>query len=123
MLAVAVLDGRMQNAKGAQRDNGAASTRLTNPKKLWGPRLSILCPVPSGEPQTWPIPHPPTYAVQTCQQHPNDQRWTAKLSHFKPLLCLHRTVQLFCNFHSDRIRGWFYYIFIRGKDKCSEGDQ
>ena len=22
-----------------------------------------------------------------------------------------------------RIRGWFYYVFIRGKDKCSEGDQ
>ena len=23
----------------------------------------------------------------------------------------------------DRIRGWFYYAFIRGKDKCSESDQ
>ena len=23
----------------------------------------------------------------------------------------------------DRIRGWFYYVFIRGKDKHSEGDQ
>ena len=23
----------------------------------------------------------------------------------------------------DRIRGWFYYVFIRGKDKRSEGDQ
>ena len=23
----------------------------------------------------------------------------------------------------DRIRGWFYYVFIRGEDKCSEGDQ
>ena len=22
----------------------------------------------------------------------------------------------------DRIRGWFYYVFIRGKDKRSEGD-
>ena len=21
----------------------------------------------------------------------------------------------------DRIRGWFYYVFIRGKDKRSEG--
>ena len=23
----------------------------------------------------------------------------------------------------DRIRGWFYYVFIRGKDKRSEGDR
>ena len=23
----------------------------------------------------------------------------------------------------DRIRVWFYYVFIRGKDKWSEGDQ
>ena len=23
----------------------------------------------------------------------------------------------------DRIRGWFYYVFIRGKDKRSEDDQ
>ena len=23
----------------------------------------------------------------------------------------------------DRIREWFYYVFIRGKDKRSEGDQ
>ena len=23
----------------------------------------------------------------------------------------------------DRIRWWFYYVFIRGKDKCSEGNQ
>ena len=23
----------------------------------------------------------------------------------------------------DKIRGWFYYVFIRGKDKRSEGDQ
>ena len=22
----------------------------------------------------------------------------------------------------DRIRGWFYYVLIRGKDKRSEGD-
>ena len=22
----------------------------------------------------------------------------------------------------DRVRGWFYYVFIRGKDKRSEGD-
>ena len=22
----------------------------------------------------------------------------------------------------DRIRGWFYYVFIRGKDKRSDGD-
>ena len=22
----------------------------------------------------------------------------------------------------DRIRGWFYYVFMRGKDKRSEGD-
>ena len=36
-----------------------------NPKKLWGPRLSILCPVPSGRPQPFRILHPPTYAVQT----------------------------------------------------------
>ena len=37
---------KMQNAKRAQRDNGATPTRLAL-EKLWGPRLSILCPVPS----------------------------------------------------------------------------
>ena len=39
---------KMQNAKKAQRDNGATPTLLTQ-KNPWGPRLSILCPVPSGK--------------------------------------------------------------------------
>ena len=56
---------RMQNAKKAQRDNGAMPTRLTL-KKLWGPRLSILCPVPSGGPIPRRFPtHRPTRSKLT----------------------------------------------------------
>ena len=42
--------------------------------------------------------HPPTYTVQTHQQRPSDQRWTAKLSHLKPLLRLCRTLNFFAIF-------------------------
>ena len=80
--------------------DGAAPTRLTLENKLWGPRLSRLCSVPRGRPETCPNPRPPTYTVQTCQQRTGDQCWAAELTQCKRLVRLRRTIQLFCNFHS-----------------------
>ena len=67
-----------------------------NPKKALGP--SVIHSVPGvqwRDPKPARFPHPPTYVVHTYQQRTSDQRWTAKLSQCKRLLCLRRTVQLF----------------------------
>ena len=69
---------------------------------LWGPRLSILCPAPGGGPKASAGPHPPTYAVKTYQHLSSDQRWTAKLNHFKSLLRLRRRSTFFAIFIVDQ---------------------
>ena len=43
----------------------------------WGTHLQYSLP---GVPQTFLIPHPPTYTVQTHQQRTGDQCWTEKIS-------------------------------------------
>ena len=90
---------RMQNAKKSSIRQWCHAYPI-NPKKTLGPSVIHSMPGAQWRAPNLPIRHPPTYAVQTYQQRPSDQRWMAKLSYLKQLLHLHRTVNFFCNFHS-----------------------